>query len=328
MLHDTAGAYSDALDNITIRHRAYQETYDELASLLTIADRNPGSIIPLLAPTRCGKTELLTDLRKRCETVRQAPGMMLDSSDFAIGRISAKPNDRDLYCAMLSALGVSSGPRDRTSVVRDRLIEFIRKFGIRVIALDEASHCAERGANLSERAAGDHFKTIVDETGVTLILAGLPRFQKLIDGNEQFAARSLKTVSLLPYSWSREEDRQSFNEAVQAAFMCLEEAELPIDLDPEDAVRRLYGVSGGRVGVVLKVLRTSANSPDLQQLSMKQIADAALATVQSHVPPKIYFEETPPSDRDLVNSYFDVMTDAGLDVELSTLQDLAAAQGV
>ncbi len=110
--------------------------------------------------------------------------------------------------------------------------------------------------------------------------------------------------------------------------MCLEEAGLPIDLDPEDAVRRLYGVSGGRVGVVLKVLRTSANSSDLQQLSMKQIADAALAAVQSHVPPKNYFEETPPSDRDLVNSYFDVMTDAGLDVELSTLQDLAAAQGV
>jgi hypothetical protein len=64
---------------------------------------------------------------------------------------------------------------ENADVLRRRIIIAIRETGVRVIAIDECNQAAERGANLSARAAADHLKTIVD-------------------GNEQLRDRSSNTV--------------------------------------------------------------------------------------------------------------------------------------
>lgn len=82
----------------------------------------------------------------------------------------------------------------------------------------------ERGSNLSARAAADHFKTVVDETGVSLVLAGLPRFQQIIDHNEQLRDRAAGTVYFAPYDWQKDEERDAFAGAVEAVLLSLEKS--------------------------------------------------------------------------------------------------------
>ncbi|KUJ77749.1 TniB family NTP-binding protein [Ruegeria profundi] len=326
MLDQTKNDFDAVLRDITIRHHSYMHALLEVEDLLTFASSESGGIIPILGPTRCGKTELLSDLKSRNQTVRRAPGMLLEKSDFVLGRVPARPNDRDLYVALLEAVGGTAGPKEKTSIVRERLFELISAFGIRVIALDEASHTAERGANLSARGAGDHFKTVVDQSGVVLVLAGLPRFQSLLDANEQFAARSMKTVVIEPYSWSKDEDRKHFCAAVNSAFQCLEQAGLLLDFDKEDLVRRLYGASGGRIGQVLKMLRASIQRLPGTALSLGQISESASKVMQSQVSCEMFFALDPPSDLQLVSAYGEVMEAAQLEVSPSTVQDLLGIQ--
>ena len=126
------------------------------------------------------------------------PGNLIAGADFRLAAIPPRPNERDIYKALLRACDYDCPDREKTEAVRRRAFGVIRDHGIRTIALDEVNHLAESGANVPHRAAADHFKSIADETGVGLILTGLPKFQTIIDGNEQFRDRCHATVHYLP----------------------------------------------------------------------------------------------------------------------------------
>lgn len=314
------------LDSFTIHHAAYARAMEEMRNLLKIASQTEGAIIPLLGPTRCGKTALLEELKTQTECIRPGPGILLETSDFAFGTIPPKPNDRDLYITMLTAIGLHSGQKERTSLLRDRLIQTIKDHGIQIIALDEASHCAERGANLSERGAADHFKTIVDRTGITLILSGLPKFQNLVDGNEQFRDRALKSVLLNPYSWSLKDDRYAFNQAFEGILNQIELTGLKLDFDSTEIVRRIYGASGGRVGIMIRILKAALSCLDDHILTASKIAHGAISTVQSELMPEHFFQADEPSDFALVRSYVKVMQDAELNIDPTTIAEFASLE--
>ena len=309
---------------VTVRHRIHDGVFDEMARLLHIAGNGEGAIVPLLGPTRCGKTLVLHELHDRLSQKIQGPGSMLQTSDFGMGVIPPKPNDRDLYRAMLQAIGYDCGPKERTSLVRERLVSAIRSNGTRVIALDECSHCAERGANLSARAATDHFKTIVDETGICLVLVGLPKFQALIDENEQFRDRALRTVLFPPYAWSRERDREDFLGAFLAALSLIVESGISVDFDDIDVARRMYGVTGGRVGLVLKIFDATVAELKQDMIDMADIARAVDSAMQKEAGAIRFFRDEPPSDRDLTRAYVRVMEEAQLPVHPQSLDELDA----
>jgi hypothetical protein len=284
-----------------------------------------GAIVPLLGPTRCGKTELLGELRETCSVKAPGPRTLIAASNFGLGVLPPKPNDRDLYRAMLQAIGYDCGPKERTGLVRERLISAIRDDGIEFIALDEASHCAEPGANLSPRAAADHFKAIVDATQVTLILSGLPKFQKIIEGNEQFRERALKTTLFLPYAWGSAGDRADFTSAVLGLFKHIdEELTTPLDFNDLDMARRLYGASGGRVGLSARILAAALNLKSSEALSADGIARGADACLQTQLGVERFFQSEPPTDVQLLKAYAGVMKDADLPISPSTLEELEA----
>ncbi len=315
--------FSKALD-VQVAHERYDQVSANVQELIELAEDRRGSIIPLLGPTRCGKSELLKDLQEQLQTVAAPTGHLFPSSDFGISTIPPKPNDRELYRSMLTAIGLSFHGKETTALVRDRLLKAVRDQGIKFIALDECSHCAERGANLSARGATDHFKTFVDETGVTLILAGLPKFQHLIDGNEQFRDRAFRTVQFLPYNWGSEKDHLGFVGAVLASLQILQAEGVSIDFDDLDMSRRLYGISGGRVGRVLDVLRAAAKRVQNSTLTFDTVARAARLTIQDSGHTDIYFQDAAPTDESLVRSYARVMHDAELAIDPTNLVEFAA----
>lgn len=314
---------SDIL-NVRIRHEAYERAFSDVSEALQIAKAQPGTVLPILGPTRCGKTDLLLDLQKTLDVKTIGPGRLVPSSTFGFASIPPKPNDRDLYRTMLEAIGYTCGPREKTSHVRDRLITAIEEEGVEVIALDECNHCAETGSNLSPRATGDHFKRIIDETGVTLILAGLPKFQKIIDENEQFRERSLSTILFLPYSWNVEADRNAFGEAFFSILSIVENAGLSYSFDDLEMAVRLYGVTGGRVGQVLRIFKGAVTTSTGPEISFQDVEKSAKRLTQRIANPGLFFETEPPTDLQLTRAYAAVMKDADLSIEPRNLAELDA----
>ncbi|MGH1445208.1 MAG: TniB family NTP-binding protein [Cognatishimia sp.] len=296
-----------------VRHDFFERAYREVEQHLAAKDPRTGAIIPLLGPTRIGKTAVASLLKKKIGKETETSASLLPVSDFVFGKLPPKPNDRDIYRAALEAFGLNCRERENTAAVRKRLIHTIQQTKVRVIALDECNHCAERGANLSARAAADHLKTIVDETGVTLLLLGLPRFQSIIDGNEQLRDRSTNTVYLQPYDWQKEEDRDAFCGVVFAVLDAIKKDGFSVDFEFEDLAPRLYGASAGRVPVALRMIKsTLMGAGERRHLDTAAFAETARRMQQQPISPFAFFQGDCPDDVMLIRSYATVMAEAGL----------------
>ncbi|RKF13085.1 hypothetical protein D6850_16460 [Roseovarius spongiae] len=271
-----------------------------------------GTCIPFLGPTRVGKSDLMSAVKSQVSKDRSGPGYILPSPDFLYGVISPKPNDSELYASVIRTMG-RVGANSKLSLLQDRMYDLLEQRDIRIVALDECSHCAEPGANLTRRAAADHFKTIIDRSGVILILMGLPKAQRLIDENEQFAARSMATIELHPYRWTNPDDRNEFTTVIYSIFDYLRERGISLEFDWIDMSRRLFATSGGRVGMVIELLevavRSTARDGVLDMSDMGKAADIRLQGLSRLAP---IFNTDPPQDDVLLRSYAKVMRDAGL----------------
>ncbi|TMV05672.1 hypothetical protein FGK63_16665 [Ruegeria sediminis] len=296
-----------------VRHDFFESVYNEVEQHLAVKDPRNGTIIPLLGPTRIGKSAVANLLKTKTGREVETNASLLPVSDFVFGRIPPKPNDRDIYRAALEAFGLLCRERENTATVRKRLIHTIQQTKVRVIALDECSHCAERGANLSARAAADHLKTIVDETGVTLLLLGLPRFQSIIEGNEQLRDRSTNSIYFLPYDWQKEEDRDAFCGVIYAVLDAIEKGGFAIDFEFDDLVPRLYGASAGRIPVALRMIKSALmGATERRRLDADSFAESARRMQQYPIPPFAFFQGDCPDDVLLIRSYATVMAEAGL----------------
>lgn len=310
--------------NVLIPHEAFQGALNALEEAVLMAHEQGGGIIPILGPTRCGKTELLKEVCSILGREASGPGWIFPMPTARRGFVPPKPSDKDLYISILRALGHSCKPQTSTDTIRSRIETAIADEGIQIIALDECNHCIESGANLTLRATGDHFKRLVDETGVTLILSGLPNFQRVIDGNEQLKARAMSTIFFKPYNWANEDDREAFATAVFNLFDHLEDNNVTLDFDKDDLATRLYCLSGGRVGLVLRLLRGALSRTKADCLTQGDIRSAASILFQERSKVAILYEEDMPNDLQQVRSYVEVMQDAGLELEPSTLLELGA----
>ncbi|MBI6630738.1 TniB family NTP-binding protein [Pontibaca salina] len=289
-----------------VRHQAFEDAYSAVADLLEEKDPRNGCIIPLLGPTRTGKTAVTRQLAEKAGPAAS----LVPMKAFVQASLPAQINAREIYATMLRAVGLKSRSGDSTSAIRDRLFRAIEQFGIRVIALDECNHMAERGSNLSARAAADHLKTVVDETGVSLVLSGLPRFQQIIDQNEQLRDRAAGTILFMPYDWQSDEERDAFVGAVDAVLHSLQSSGIEIEMNFEDLVRRLYGASGGRVPMMMRLMKLSVlQASSKPRLTSENFRRASCSMQQSGIPASLFFDNEEPDEVDLLRSFAAVMAD-------------------
>lgn len=300
------------MKNLRVSHARYEAAFSEIVDAINLSG-DQGACVPLLGPTRVGKTDLLQAVCKQFATLRSGPGYILPTLDFIQGSIRPKPNDAEIYASILRALEARVAPNTKLSVLQDRVLNLLSQRDVRIIALDECSHCAEPGANLTRRAASDHIKTVIDQSGLIMILSGLPKFQRLIDENEQLSARSMASVNLLPYRWSDQEDREEFASVTYSIFDFLEDSGLTLEFDPLDMTRRLFAASGGRVGLVVELVEAALKCRAVPgSVSKGDLAKASDTRLQrSNDMPPIFGPEVP-HDSVLARSYAKVLRDAGL----------------
>ena len=317
----------DLLQDVQIMHPRFDAAWHRLHEVIELVPAGEGAIIPLLGPTRCGKTRLLKQLREQSGREARGDGVLFPECDVAIGAITAKPTEGDLYRAILRGLGHRVRPKERDRDLRERACQTIADQGTRIVCLDEISHCAELGANLTKRSATDHLKALVDRTGIILILSGLPKFEKLIQENEQFRDRAMRTIDLHPYQWSESQDRDDFVSGLFPLYNAIVEGGYEIEMDMVDLIRRLYGASGGRIGVVVRmlrsVLRLSTSDRRLSRLDF-EAGEERIFQRREHLPRMFGAEE--PTDLDLERAYVSVMQEADLPIRAASIQTVRAVR--
>ncbi len=303
----------------TIIHDAYGAVLSGVQSAMRSQDPYHGSIIPVLGPTRVGKSAVMSSL---VDTSDQAKSLV-PMKDTVWATLPPQTNGKEIYRSILLALGLRTAPKENTATSRERLYRAIESYGIKTIIIDEIHHLIERGSNMPSRMAGDHLKTLADATRINLVLSGLPRFQSIIDDNEQLRDRAQQTILFKPYDWQIESDRASFASAVDSAISSLEDTGFKFEIDFEDLVRRLYGASGGRVPMIARLLKSVALSTELtHQIGLPDLRKAAKAMQQSGIPISKFFSDDEPDEIELMRSFARTMSEAGLDFNAETIPGL------
>ena len=129
-----------SLKDLRISHARYDAALNQMLEAIELAGSS-GTCIPLLGPTRVGKCDLLLAAQSQVSKERSGPGYMIPTPDFLSGVISPKPNDAELYASIIRTMG-RVGANPKLPLLQDRMYDLLEQRDVRIVALDECSHCA------------------------------------------------------------------------------------------------------------------------------------------------------------------------------------------
>lgn len=232
---------------------------DALAGFAPKVVRVPG-------PSRVGKSSLIAKLLRdypetRNEGRRNVPVLALRVPHSATVKLLPK--------SVLRALGIRVRGNMTESEMFDLMMEQLELAGTRVVIFDEISHLVDEGSRVPPRAASDWLKTLVDprpeadehkpKLGVTLILFGIPRLERLFSANEQLRNRACPPRNFLPYDASDAEQMAAYEACVVNYARMFAATGYPIDLRPRVLTQQSYLLTGGLIGVLADFMRELAS---------------------------------------------------------------------
>ncbi|MFV3329909.1 TniB family NTP-binding protein [Pseudomonas sp. NY15437] len=292
-----------------ICHARFLAAEDAMNDVLLRARAGSPQILPIVGPSRVGKSTLL----------RSLPSPMPGTATREILIVTSPKHlsRRALPDACLTSLGM---PPDmyRNQVVADHaLLQGLRQAGTKLIVFDETQHMLERGGTVTVRAAGDFLKWLFDEAGCGLLLVGLPSMLGLFQANEQLAGRSRREIEYYPYQWQGAEF-QAFRAALAGALAALVEMGWnTFSAGDYEFAQRMYLASAGRYGVVHRLFQEVVSISDAEhqphEADYRQFArafDQAIMVSGQRLNP---FEDGVAIEAErLAQAYVSVMHDAGV----------------
>jgi hypothetical protein len=234
-----------------ICHERFSRIEAELRGVLQAAHDGDPQILPIVGPTRVGKTTLLLSLT---DGARSKPGAV--SREVVLVTSPKHWTGRALVDACLKSLRLSPDLYRNHVAATDAMIQAFRKLGTRLIVFDETQHMLERGSSTSARAAGDFLKDLFDRTQASVVLLGLPSLLGVFKANEQLAARARRALEFYPYHWQGEDYRAFYSAVAGALLMLTDEGWDAVDYRDADFVRRMYVATAGRYGMVHRLVQT------------------------------------------------------------------------
>ncbi|WP_244372217.1 TniB family NTP-binding protein [Burkholderia pseudomallei] len=222
---------------------------DTLAGFAPKIARVPG-------PSRVGKSSLIAKLSRdypetRIEGRRHVPVLVVRVPHSATVKLLPK--------SVLRALGIRVAGTMTESAMFDLMVEQLGLAGTRVVIFDEISHLVDEGSRVPPRAASDWLKTLADTPGMTLILFGIPRLERLFKANEQLRNRACPARNFLPYDASNAEQMTAYHSCVTNYARMFAAAGYPIDVRPRVLTQQSYLLTGGLIGVLADFMRELAS---------------------------------------------------------------------
>lgn len=226
-------------------------------------------------PPGAGKTTLLKHYKLRFPAAEGGESVKVP---VLCARVPSKATDKNLVTTMLMALGDPAAERGTAFNQTTRLKRFIEECDVQLIILDEFQHFVDKDSWRVLKSVSDWLKNLIDETGVPVVLIGIPYAVEILDapGNEQLQRRFAVRTALDPFGWDTDGERKEFRSFLKAADDQLPLAECSRLSDPLTAFR-FYCATNGRVGKLMKVLRRAVEltlDRGLELLTLEVLADA------------------------------------------------------
>lgn len=238
---------SEVMNPLVCHHR-FNVVQTEIEAILARTEDGDPQILPIVGPTRVGKSKLLASII--ASHVQAEPGGRRKIIDV----VSPKHlTGRALPDACLVSIGMSTALFRNHMLATDAFIKAVNKHSTRMLIFDETQHMLERGGRTTVRAAADFIKLVFDQTRASIVLAGLPTLLGLFKENEQLADRALSPIQYYPYQWQGV-DYKHFRSALGSALEHLAENGWDtFAFNDAEFARRMYVASAGRYGLIHKL---------------------------------------------------------------------------
>jgi hypothetical protein len=244
------------LRKLRFNHPEYQRITGEIARVhyRSVKLGVPEGLL-IYAQSGTGKTTALTEYaaefpRKRVEGCMKIPVLYV--------KTPSRPTVRSLSIAILRSLEDVVPKAGNTETMTSRIVGYFDKCGVELLVIDEFQHFQYSRRSGSHSEVTDWLKLLLETTRVSVILAGLPRSQAVINQNEQLSRRFSGATYMRPFSISRPEDFQIFRGVLKQMH-----AELPagsIELHNAEVARRFFYASEGIIDYVIKLLDRAVSS--------------------------------------------------------------------
>lgn len=291
-----------------VSHARFVSAREAIFQALERADLGDPQILPMVGPTRVGKTRMLYQAIK--DIVNSHPNG-LESVVFV-----ASPKHltgRALPDACLGSIGLNASFFANHVAATSAFVKAINKKGTRLIIFDETQHMLERGSSTTVRAAADFLKALFDQTQASIVLAGLPSLRGLFDANEQLADRARRAFEFYPYE-CRGGDYKQFRAALAAALEHLTDSGWhTFEVKDAEFAQRMYIASAGRFGLISKIFMEVQSSAPIGEALYPAFAkaydDAVMNRLIEYNP---FHLSRPVQTENMARVYASIMEEAGV----------------
>ena len=241
------------IETTLVPHTAFQQAVERLEQCFTYSkDAVEPICIALIGESRTGKSRALEECERNHPRSRDADGLQVPILRV---KTPSKPTVKGLVEVMLEALEdpkFNSGTQNQKT---SRLRKLIRTTGVVMVMIDEFQHFYDKGQHKVIHHVADWLKILVDDSKVTLVVAGLPNCRAVLAQNEQLSGRFLSPMYMPRFDWKKEVHREEFKAILGAFHEALSSHfDLP-QLDSDDLTFRCYCATGGLIGYLTKFLR-------------------------------------------------------------------------
>lgn len=152
---------------------------------------------------------------------------------------------------ILDELGAVYRDSARLGTLTRQIARLTRELGIEQFIVDEVQHLVKHVDSHKTLVASDWFKTLINETKVSLVLVGMPEALAVVACNPQLSRRVRVRIALERFSWTRRE--KEFRD-----FLKTIGKELPftgqLDLHDRGTAARIYLATHGNMSALMTLL--------------------------------------------------------------------------
>ena len=171
-------------------------------------------------------------------------------------RVPAPATCKQLVTKILGAIGDPAADKGTQISQTLRLKKYLEVCSVELLILDEFQHFQDRDSLKVLKTVSDWLKLLMEETGIPIVLAGLPYSHTILDadGNEQLRRRFATRIDLEPFGYETSQERQDFRRFLNVIDDKLPLAEKSNLADPATALC-VYEATDGVVAHVMKLVR-------------------------------------------------------------------------
>lgn len=270
---------------IHVSYPRLQAVGDEIADCHESKESGEPECLFICGPTGAGKTTARKEYARRFARIKSDEGYTVP---VLSATIPVPATVKSVATKLLYELGDPAADKGTTGSQTLRLEMLAKDCSVEVIILDELQHFIDRDSQKILKTVSDWLKTLLEDTGIPIVLIGLPEAEGVLNANSQLSRRFANRHYLEPFRWDTNEKKEEFRK-----FLSAVESMLPLseksNLADEDMALRFYYASDGVVAYVMKLARYGtrvALKQRLEKLDLDVLAKAFDQHVRADKPHK------------------------------------------